>query len=154
MLTKLFSSKISKTPLFSSNTHVLTRTFANKYITERGYKSYAKYIHLKDDPKLIEEYKWYHVNSFPEILESLKAVGITKMQIYLTGVKLFMYMETVPDFVPERDFPKHMELSPRCVEWGNIMTAMQTEAPEAKEGEWWIGKFFYPFSCEKYHLYI
>ena len=82
----------------------MTRSFANKYVSERGFKSYAKYIHLKNDPKVIEEYKWYHANSFPEILKSMKQVGILKMQIYIVGNKLFMYYEAVPDFEPERDF--------------------------------------------------
>ena len=40
-------------------------------------------------------------------------------------------------FDPEVDFPRHMAMSPRCVEWGARMRAFQTPAPEAKEGDWW-----------------
>ncbi len=30
------------------------------------------------------------------------------------------YMETVDEFDPKVDFPRHMEMSPRCVEWGKV----------------------------------
>jgi len=38
-----------------------------------------------------------------------------------------------------------MELSPRCKEWGDLMKGMCEPAPEAKEGEFWIGKFIFKF---------
>lgn len=50
---------------------------------------------------------------------------------------MFMFMETVDGFDPAVDFPRHMEMSPRCVEWGKVMSGYQTPAPEAREGEWW-----------------
>lgn len=50
---------------------------------------------------------------------------------------MFMFMETVDAFDPAVDFPRHMAMSPRCVEWGEVMSGFQVPAPEAKEGEWW-----------------
>lgn len=49
-------------------------------------KSYAQTICLKDDPEGIAEYKRYHANSWPEVLEALKAVGILRMKIFLLGM--------------------------------------------------------------------
>lgn len=59
------------------------------------------------------------------------------MKIYLLSTRLFMYMETVDEFDPAVDFPRHMEMNPKCVEWGERMRAFQVPAPEAKRGEWW-----------------
>eukprot|EP01098_Paradermamoeba_levis_P013447 TRINITY_DN6128_c0_g1_i1.p1 TRINITY_DN6128_c0_g1~~TRINITY_DN6128_c0_g1_i1.p1 ORF type:complete len:121 (-),score=26.83 TRINITY_DN6128_c0_g1_i1:82-444(-) len=100
-------------------------------------KSYAQSILLKNDPQRIEEYKHYHANSWPEVLRALKAVGILKMKIYLLGTQLFMYMETVDEFDPKVDFPRHMQMDPKCVEWGKVMSSYQQPVPEAKEGDWW-----------------
>ncbi len=30
------------------------------------------------------------------------------------------YMETVDEFDPKVDFPRHMEMSDRCVQWGEV----------------------------------
>lgn len=56
-------------------------------------KHFGLTLNLKDDPDLIEQYKTYHQNAWKETLAGLKAVGITKMNIYLLGRQLFMAME-------------------------------------------------------------
>ena len=61
-------------------------------------------LNLKDDPEVIEQYKAYHRDVWPEVLDSLREVGITRMDIYLLGNRLFMAIETVDDFDPDRDF--------------------------------------------------
>ncbi len=58
------------------------------------------------------------------------------MQIYTKGLKMFMYYEAVPEFNPEVDFPRHMELNPRCVEWGAIMSELVEPAPEGDGVAW------------------
>ena len=35
-------------------------------------------------------------------------------------------METVDEFDPAVDFPRHMQLSPRCVEWGDVCSLYVT----------------------------
>lgn len=54
-------------------------------IPPRAMKSYAQTICLKDDPAGIAEYKKYHADSWPEVLQALKAVGILRMKIFLLG---------------------------------------------------------------------
>ena len=84
-----------------------------------------------------DRYKRHHADCWPEVLGALKAVGVLRMKIFLLETRMFMYMETEDDFDPEVDFPRHLEMSPRCVEWGKLMSTFQTPAPEAKDGEWW-----------------
>lgn len=89
-------------------------------------KSYAQTICLKNDPRGIEEYKRHHADCWPEVLGALKAVGVLRMKIFLLETRMFMYMETEDSFDPEVDFPRHLEMSPRCVEWGKLMSTFQT----------------------------
>lgn len=63
-------------------------------------RSFAQTICLKNDPAGVAEYKRYHANSFPEVLRALTAVGITKMKIYMTGNRLFMFFEAIDSFDP------------------------------------------------------
>ena len=55
---------------------------------------------LKDDPKLISEYKKYHTqeNVWPEITQSIKDAGIIDMEIYITGNRMFMIIEVNKTF--------------------------------------------------------
>lgn len=99
-------------------------------------KTYALTLNLKDDDQVVEEYKRYHQAVWPEVTARLREVGITGMQIFLVGRRLFMYMTAVNDFDPTVDFPRYSE-QPRAREWDDLMRGFQEKAPEAKEGEWW-----------------
>ena len=100
-------------------------------------KGFGLTLNLKDDPQIIEKYKEYHRNVWPEVEKALEEIGVTKMKIFLLGRRMFMYMETGDDFIPERDFPKYLEVDPRCKEWDDLMCTYQEKVPEAKEDEWW-----------------
>ena len=100
-------------------------------------QSYGFALNLKNDPQAIDKYKAFHQNVWPEVAAALKQVGIISMRIYLIGRRLFMYMEAVDDFSPERDFPKYLELHGRCREWDDLMRTLQEKIPEAGEDEWW-----------------
>jgi L-rhamnose mutarotase len=52
-------------------------------------------LDLKDDPELIAEYERHHDHIWPEIIHSIKSAGITVLDIYRTGNRLFMIMETI-----------------------------------------------------------
>ena len=94
-------------------------------------------LNLKDDPEVIEQYKAYHRDAWREVLDSLREVGVTRMDIYLLGNRLFMAIETVDDFDPARDFPRYLDLHPRCREWDELMRNFQEPVPEAQPDEWW-----------------
>jgi L-rhamnose mutarotase len=61
-------------------------------------KKYCLALDLKDDPELIAEYEAHHKKARPEIKESITSAGITNMEIYRTGNRMFMIMETTDDF--------------------------------------------------------
>lgn len=100
-------------------------------------KHFGLTLNLKNDPAIIEKYKAYHRDAWPETLAGLKAVGITKMNIYLLGRRLFMAMETVDTFDIKRDFPRYLEEHPKCREWDELMRTFQEPVKDAQAGEWW-----------------
>ena len=99
-------------------------------------QSYGMTLMLKDDEEIAERYRRYHRVVWPEVIVRLREVGIVEMRIYLLGRRLFMCMEAVDGFAPERDFPKLAD-DPRYREWDELMRGLQQPAPEAKAGEWW-----------------
>ncbi len=100
-------------------------------------KDYALSINLKNDKKTIRQYKAYHADAWPEVVEALKAVGILDMKIYLLGRRLFMFMQTEDDFDPTTDFPRYLTLHPRCQAWEDLMGTFQEKLPEAQPDEKW-----------------
>ena len=75
-------------------------------------KHFGMTLNLKDDAQIIEKYKTYHADVWPETEQALKAVGITGLKIFLLGRRLFMYMQTVDEFDIDRDFPRYLEQHP------------------------------------------
>ena len=100
-------------------------------------KEFALTINLKDDPQLIEEYKAYHRDVWPEVLECITSIGITKMNIYLLGRRMVMVMEAPDDFDPATGFAQLDGMNPRYEEWQRLMDGYQERVPEAKENEHW-----------------
>ncbi len=100
-------------------------------------KSYGQALDLKNDPEIMAKYKEYHRNVWPEVVESLKEIGITAMKIYLSGNHLFMYFEAVDEFDPARDFQGYTEQNRRADEWNTLMSSFQQKSPEAGPDDWW-----------------
>lgn len=94
-------------------------------------------LDLKNDPRLIAEYKRYHEKIWPEITRSIKDSGIENMEIYLLGTRLFMIMD-VNDLFSFDDKRKADQLNPRVQEWEQLMWKFQQALPEAKPGEKWL----------------
>lgn len=102
-------------------------------------KRYCLALDLKDDPKLIAEYEHWHKaeNSWPEIRKSILDAEILDMQIYRTGNRLFMIMETTDSYKAHKK--EQMDtLDPKVLEWEQLMWKFQQPLPWAKEGEKWI----------------
>ena len=100
-------------------------------------KRYCLALDLKNDPALIAEYEKYHQNSWPENLKAIKEAGIEVMDIYRTGNRLFMIMETKDDFSFEEK-SKSDATNRKVQEWEELMWKYQQALPHAKPGEKWM----------------
>ena len=101
-------------------------------------KRYCLTLDLKNDSTLVREYKYWHMNEhiWPEIPKGIRNVGIVDMQIYLLGTRLFMIMETVPEFEFDRDMARLSGL-PRQKEWEAFVAKFQQSLPGAGPNEKW-----------------
>lgn len=100
-------------------------------------KRYCLALDLVDDPAMIAEYEKYHEASWPENLKAIKDAGIEVMEIYRTGNRMFMIMETTDDFSFERKSEMD-KTNPKVQEWEQLMWKYQQALPHAKPGEKWI----------------
>jgi len=94
-------------------------------------------LDLKDDPALIAEYERYHEKIWPEIEESIRTAGITSMEIYRLGNRLFMIMETDDTFSFDRKAAMDAG-NPKVQEWEALMWRYQQALPMARPGEKWL----------------
>ncbi|HEY3120776.1 MAG TPA: L-rhamnose mutarotase [Vicinamibacteria bacterium] len=100
-------------------------------------KRFVMTLDLKDDPRAIEAYESHHRAVWPEVLKSLRRVGVRSMDIYRLGRRLVMVMDTKDGFDRRRDFAAHVASDPRCAEWEELMKTFQQPAPAARPGELW-----------------
>jgi L-rhamnose mutarotase len=100
-------------------------------------RRYCLTLDLKDDPKLIAEYKRYHEKIWPEITESIKDSGIESLEIYSLGTRMFMIMEVNENFSFEKKARADSQ-SPKVQEWEELMWKFQKPLPQAALGEKWL----------------
>ncbi|NLR77141.1 L-rhamnose mutarotase [Chitinophaga eiseniae] len=102
-------------------------------------KRYCLALDLKDDPQLIAEYEYWHKaeNGWPEIRRSILDAGIAAMEIYRTGNRLMMIMETNERY-DEASKNASDAANPKVQEWEQLMWKFQQPLPWAKEGEKWV----------------
>jgi len=99
-------------------------------------KRYCLALDLKNDATLIAEYEAYHKKIWPEIEASIKSSGITHMEIYRTGNRLVMIMETNDAFSFEAK-SKADTANPKVQEWETLMWNYQQALPGSQPGEKW-----------------
>ncbi len=100
-------------------------------------KRYCLALDLKNDEKLIAEYEACHKAVWPEIIASIKTAGITDLQIYRAGNRLFMIMETADDFSFEQKAAMDAG-NEKVQEWETLMWNYQQALPFAKPGAKWV----------------
>jgi L-rhamnose mutarotase len=94
-------------------------------------------LDLKDDAALISEYEEYHRNVWPEIIQSIRESGIESMEIYRTGTRLFMIMQTNSSFSFGAKAKRDAE-NAVVQKWEQLMWKYQQAIPTAKPGEKWV----------------
>ena len=98
---------------------------------------YVLTVNLKNDPVIIEKYRRYHQHVWPEVLESLRHVGVERMDIHLLGRQLVMCVELTDGLDFRHAFARHMASSPRVAEWEHLMKSLQEPSALASNGDWW-----------------
>jgi len=83
----------------------------------------------------LEEYKQYHIEVWPEILDMIRQCNIRNYSIYYKDGQLFSYFEYVGDDF-DADMAK-MAVDPKTKEWWDIMMPMQIPLQSRASGEWW-----------------
>lgn len=112
-----------------------------EYLKKNTYasiKRFCKSLELRNDSALIAAYKKAHSRGqvWPEITQGMKDVGILDMEIYLIGTKLFMIMDTVPDFNHDAAMTE-LAKKPRQSEWEAHMARFQNTSAAATADEKW-----------------
>jgi L-rhamnose mutarotase len=99
-------------------------------------KRFVQALDLKDDPGVVDAYVAHHARVWPDVEQSLRRIGIERMDIYLIGRRLVMVMDTGDGFDRGTAFAAHLA-DPKCLEWEALMQTFQQRVPGAREGEWW-----------------
>jgi|SRR6267142_1213676 len=100
-------------------------------------RRYCLTLDLKDDPKLIAEYKRYHEKIWPEISQSIRDSGIEDLEIYLLGTRMVMVIEVNEHFSFDAK-ARADQHNPKVQEWENLMWKFQQPLPQASPGEKWL----------------
>ena len=98
---------------------------------------YCLALDLNNDEKLIAEYEAYHKNVWPEIKKSISDAGITNMEIYRTGNRLFMIMDVDDSFSFEKKAAMDGS-NTKVQEWETLMWKFQQPLKTARRGEKWV----------------
>lgn len=101
-------------------------------MTERYYFA----LDLVDDESRIAEYEAHHQNMWPEVLDSFRRAGIENLELYRTGNRLMMMLETNEQFSFEKK--KAIDEADAVVQqWEKLMSGYQQSLPWSK-GEKWV----------------
>jgi L-rhamnose mutarotase len=100
-------------------------------------QKYCLALDLKDDEHLIAEYKAYHQKVWPEIINSIKDSGITVLEIYCIGNRMFMIIEAGTDFSFEKKSVMDSS-NDKVQQWEELMWKFQQPLPWAAPGQKWM----------------
>ena len=89
-------------------------------------------------PGAVNEYKRYHQNVWPEVIEALNAAGIRINQIYLLGDRLVNIIEIDDDLDADAVMKDYYKGRPKVAEWDRLMKTFQEPVKEAGEEDWWV----------------
>lgn len=99
---------------------------------------FVRTLDLKDDPGLIAFYRRAHSPSeiWPEVIDGLRRIGVSEMDIWLRGNRLMMILE-MPDNVDADEAFSRLSTLPRQEEWEDYVgRAQQCEPGSTSSGKW------------------
>jgi L-rhamnose mutarotase len=94
-------------------------------------------LDLQDDATAISEYKRYHVKIWSEVKQSLFDAGVTEMEIYLLGTRMFMIMDVNAAFSLSAKAAADA-VNTKVQEWEAIMHGFQKQLPQSGQEQWWV----------------
>ena len=96
-------------------------------------------LDLKDDPDLIARYEAYHrPGAVPQaVMGSIREAGIEEMEIYRSGNRLVMVMDTTEDFDPGAKAAADA-VNPDVIAWEELMDRFQQPLSWAPAGTKWL----------------
>jgi L-rhamnose mutarotase len=97
---------------------------------------YCLALDLHPDPALIAEYENWHREVWPEVKAGILDSGIIQMEIYRLENRLFMIMETAPDFSFEKKAAFDAG-NPINEKWEQLMWNYQLAIPGGRPGDKW-----------------
>ena len=100
-------------------------------------QKYCLALDLKDDAALIAQYERYHEKIPDAIDKSIRDAGVTNLEIYRTGNRMFMILEANDTFSFEKKGKMDAE-NADVQAWETLMWRFQQALPNAKEGEKWL----------------
>ncbi|PMS15713.1 L-fucose mutarotase [Trinickia dabaoshanensis] len=99
---------------------------------------YCLALDLKDDPELISRYEVFHRDVWPEVVGHIREHGVSSMEIYRLGTRLFMIMET-DDAVYDADrMAQAASSNPVVRQWETLMWEFQAPTPWTPTGQKWV----------------
>lgn len=112
-------------------------------------KRYCQMLEVTDCPELIAKYRECHdrYHAWQEVLDGIRSVGILEMEMYISGNKVFMIVETPLDFEWHEAMTTLATL-PRQAEWESFVAVMQGCDPNATSDQKWqlMERMFYLYN--------
>jgi L-rhamnose mutarotase len=99
---------------------------------------YALALDLVDDAQRIADYEKAHEKIWPEVRDHLLEQGVTGMEIYRLGTRLFMVMEVDPAVYSAQAMAAASLSNPAIVRWETLMWTYQVPTPWTPVGEKWV----------------
>ncbi len=95
-------------------------------------------VDLADDAEAIAAYRRWHAPGGPpaEVTRSIRSAGVRGMEIWLSGNRLFMIMETEPGFSPEAKAAADAA-DPAVQAWEALMSTVQRPVGWSSPGVKW-----------------
>lgn len=100
-------------------------------------KRHVLTLDLRAGDDVARAYVAHHDAIWPEVVRSLRAIGVEALSIHRLERRLVMVLETVDGFDLDRDFARHVASDPRCAEWEALMKTFQQAPPGAPPGRLW-----------------
>ncbi len=94
-------------------------------------------LDLTDDPDLIAEYYELHQRIWPEIAASIRAAGIVGMEIWRTGNRMVLVMETDGRYDPAARAVADAA-NPKVIEWEALTRRFHRPLPWAATDQQWV----------------